>query len=167
MMIAETERLILREFTSTDSHFIIQLLNTEGWLRNIGNRNVTNVAQAVEFIEERLRPSYIQNGFGFYVVESKDSKTALGMCGLVRRDGLENVDVGYAFLPEHFGKGYAFESTSRIVQFAKEKVGLKALDAITIAANAPSIKLLERLGFHFETNILLNEEELMLYRKAL
>lgn len=89
------------------------------------------------------------------------------MCGLVKRDGLENVDVGYAFLPEHFGKGYAFESTSRIVRFAKEKVCLKALDAITIAANAPSIKLLEKLGFHFETNILLNEEELMLYRKAL
>lgn len=167
MMIAETERLTLREFTANDTDFIIRLLNTEGWLRNIGNRHVNSKEQAVEFIERRLQPSYTDNGFGFYIVESKSTKECLGMCGLVKRDGLDNVDVGYAFLPEHFGKGYAYESTNRVVQFAKEKVGLKILDAITIAENASSIKLLEKLGFHFERNIVLNEEELMLYRKVL
>lgn len=167
MKVIETERLVLREFTSGDSDFVIQLLNTEGWLRNIGNRHINSTEQAVEFIEGRLRPSYTTNGFGFYLVESKNERTCLGMCGLVKREGLENVDVGYAFLPQHFGKGYAYESSASVVEFAKGKLNMKTLDAITISPNAPSIKLLERLGFHFERNITLNEEKLMLFRKEL
>ena len=87
------------------------------------------------------------------------------MCGLVKREGLENVDIGYAFLPENFGRGYAYESSLAVVEFAKNKLKLKALDSITMSINKSSIKLLERLEFSFERNILLNNEELMLYRK--
>ena len=166
MKVIETERLILREFDTTDSEFIIKLLNTEGWLRYIGDRFVKDPKQGVEFIEGRLRPSYSEYGFGFYLVELKSNKEPLGMCGLVKRDGLDNVDIGYAFLPENFGKGYAYESSFAVVEFAKRKLKLKALDSITMSSNEPSIKLLERLGFSFEKNILLKGEELMLYRKV-
>lgn len=167
MIVITTERLVLREFEATDSEFIIKLLNTDGWLRYIGDRYVRDLKQGVEFIEGRLMPSYTEHGFGFYVVESKSTKECLGMCGLVKRDGLENVDIGYAFLPEHFGKGYAYESSLAVVEFAKDKLKLGSLDSITMSINAPSIKLLERLEFSFEKNILLNNEELMLYRKVL
>ncbi len=166
MNVLETERLILREFDINDSEFVIKLLNTEGWLRYIGDRRVKDPKQAEEFIEGRLRPSYTEHGFGFYVVESKSTKERLGMCGLVKRDGLENVDIGYAFLPENFGKGYAYESSVAVVEFAKEKLKLPGLDSITMRINEPSIKLLERLGFSFEKNIVLKGEELMLYRKT-
>lgn len=165
MIVITTERLVLREFEATDSEFIIKLLNTDGWLRYIGDRYVRDLKQGVEFIEGRLRPSYTEHGFGFYVVESKNTKECLGMCGLVKREGLENVDIGYAFLPENFGRGYAYESSLAVVEFAKNKLKLKALDSITMSINKSSIKLLERLEFSFERNILLNNEELMLYRK--
>ncbi|MDZ4664330.1 MAG: GNAT family N-acetyltransferase [Bacteroidota bacterium] len=166
MKVLETERLILREFEASDSEFIIQLLNTDGWLRYIGDRHVKEPKQAVQFIEGRLRPSYTDYGFGFYVVESKSSKECLGMCGLVKRDGLDNVDIGYAFLPQNFGKGYAYESSLAVVEFARENLKLKALDSITMSINEPSIELLERLGFSFEKNVLIKEEELMLFRKV-
>lgn len=166
MIVITTKRLILREFETSDSDFIIKLLNTEGWLRYIGDRYVKDLKQALEFIEGRLRPSYVEHGFGFYVVELKSTKECLGMCGLVKRDGLENVDIGYAFLPENFGKGYAYESSLAVVEFAKNKLGLKALDSITMSTNKPSIKLLERLEFSFEKNIVMKDEELMLFRKV-
>lgn len=167
MKVLETERLILREFETSDSEFVIKLLNTEGWLRYIGDRHVKDPKQGVEFIEGRLRPSYTEYGFGFYVVESKSNNECLGMCGLVKRNGLDNVDIGYAFLPENFGKGYAIESSLAVVKFAKENLKLKALDSITMSINEPSIKLLERLGFTFEKNVVIKDEELMLFRKTL
>jgi [ribosomal protein S5]-alanine N-acetyltransferase len=167
MKMIETERLILREFTAGDSDFVIELLNTGDWLRYIGNRHVNNRIQAKNFIEGRLRQSYIANSFGFYLVESKDNKIPLGMCGLVKREGLENVDLGYAFLPVHYGKGYARESSLAVLEFAEKELQLKVIDAITMSINDTSIKLLERLGFRFERNVVLNEEELMLYRRIL
>jgi RimJ/RimL family protein N-acetyltransferase len=163
----ETERLILREFTREDSRFILELLNTEGWLKYVGDRNVYNEKQAADFIEERLRPSYTERGFGFFLVESKKDKKPMGMCGLVKREGLENIDLGFAFLPEYFGKGFAFESCMPVIEFAKMDVKADILDAITMPINKNSIALLERLGFNYERNVMLNEEELMLFRKPL
>jgi ribosomal-protein-alanine N-acetyltransferase len=167
MKAINTERLLLREFVKNDAEFIRELLNTEGWLKYIGQRNVSNQPQAIAFIEGRLRPSYIEHGFGFFCVELKERGTPIGMCGLVKREGLENVDLGFAFLPAYFGKGYGIEACESVIHFAKTDMNLKALDAITMSINKSSIGLLERLGFHFERNIILNDEELMLYRKVL
>jgi RimJ/RimL family protein N-acetyltransferase len=163
----ETERLVLREFTKEDSGFILELLNTEEWLKYIGDRDVNNEQQGVDFIEGRLRPSYTEHGFGFFLVESKKDRAPMGMCGLVKREGLENIDLGFAFLPEYFGKGFAFESCISVIQFAKTDLKVNMLDAITMSINKNSIALLERLGFHYKRNVVLNEEELMLFRKRL
>jgi ribosomal-protein-alanine N-acetyltransferase len=165
MRTIQTERLTLREFKREDAVFIKDLLNTEGWLKYIGQRNVNNEKQAIEFIDGRLRPSYTEHGFGFYCVELKATKEKMGMCGLVKREGLENLDLGFAFLPEYFGKGYAFESCQSVLLFAKNELRLKVLNAITLRNNKSSIALLERLRFQFERNVVLNDEELMLFRK--
>ena len=162
-----TERLLLREFKLNDTDFIIKLLNSEGWLRNIGERHVHDPLQAQQFIEQRLKLSYTENGFGFFAVLLKGEDVPMGICGLVKRPGLENIDIGYAFLAEYFGKGYAYEACRAVMGFAKDTLGLKVLDAISISQNAASIRLLEKLEFVFERNILLNEEELMLYRRNL
>lgn len=167
MRVLQTERLILREFTKEDSAFIYELLNTEDWIKFIGQRNIHNEQIAIEFIEGRLRRGYAEHGFGFLSVQLKSSGEKMGMCGLVKREGLENVDLGFAFLPRYVGKGYAFEASQCVIEFAKTDFQMKALDAITMSINKNSIGLLERLGFHFERNVILDEEELMLFRKIL
>lgn len=89
------------------------------------------------------------------------------MAGLVKREGLDNIDLGFAFLPAYFGNGYGFEACQSIIHFAKNDLHIKNLDAVTLAINKRSIGLLERLGFNFVRNVLLNDEELMLFMKGL
>src|SRR6478672_9946174 len=107
MKILETERLILREIDETDDAFMLDLLNQPSFIKYIGDRNVRTLEQAREFIESRYRQSYRINGFGLYAVEVKDTNTAIGICGFVRRDSLPDADIGFAFLPQFEGKGYA------------------------------------------------------------
>ncbi len=167
MRTLQTPRLIMREFTKEDAAFIQELLNTEDWIKYIGQRNIHSEKDAIEFIEGRLRRGYAEHGFGFFCVELKSTGEKMGMCGLVKREGLENVDLGFAFLPRYAGKGYAFEGSQSVIEFAKTDFEMKTLDAITLFINKNSIGLLERLGFHFERNVVLEEEELMLFRKTL
>src|SRR5690349_10812658 len=116
MNILETQRLTLREFELDDAAFLLTLLNSPGWLKYIGDRNVRSIEDAEKYINDRLMSSYRTFGFGFYVVTAKDSEIPMGMCGLVKRDTLEDVDIGFAFLPEYFGKGYALESASAVLK---------------------------------------------------
>lgn len=186
MKILETERLILREFVESDADFVLDLLNQPSFIRYIGDRNVKTLEKAREVIENRYRASYRSDGFGFYAVELKpDAKTdaeteiehptsetenpLIGMCGFVKREELADVDVGFAFLPQHERKGYAYESAAAVMKYGRETLNLKRVVAITSVDNASSIKLLEKLGFKFEKlidfhgetiNLFANEEEL-------
>lgn len=164
-----TERLALREFTPDDADFIYRLLNSPGWLKYIGTRNIDSLDDARAYIANKLSPSYKQNGFGFYIAELKDTSSAVGMCGLAKREALDDVDLGFALLPEFEGKGYAYEASVEVIKFAKESIGLNKLAALTVHYNVPSIKLLEKLGMEFEKNIRMpgDEEKLMLYGKLL
>jgi RimJ/RimL family protein N-acetyltransferase len=165
MTITETDRLRLREFTLNDAPFILELLNTPGWLRFIGNRNMTKLSEAEMYISDVLISSYLKYEYGLYLVELKKGNTPVGMCGLVKRDYLEETDLGFALMPEYEGKGYALESAVAIINYTKQTLGLLKLSAITVKENTSSIKLLEKLNFKFEKTITSEGtgEELMLY----
>ncbi|WP_242927798.1 GNAT family N-acetyltransferase [Pontibacter vulgaris] len=147
--ILETERLRLREFILADTKFIIELVNTPGWIQYIGERNVKTDEQAVKYLENGPLKSYAQHGFGLYLAETKDDKKPIGMCGILKRDNLENPDIGFAFLPDFNGKGYAFEVASATLSYATNKLNLPTVLATVLPDNARSIKLLEKLGLRF------------------
>jgi [ribosomal protein S5]-alanine N-acetyltransferase len=164
-LVLETERINLRKFRVIDGEFIFRLLNSKEWLKNIGNRNISSRADAENYITGKLIPPYERSGFGFYLIELKKTGESAGMCGLVKREGLDDVDIGFALLPEYEGKGYAFEAATAVLDYAKNKLNMSRLAAVTIAENNGSIKLLEKLGLRFEKKIMLpgDNEELMLF----
>jgi RimJ/RimL family protein N-acetyltransferase len=166
MNILETERLRLREFTPEDASFIIELVNSPGWLKYIGDRNIKTTDQARAYLENGPIKSYHDNGFGLWMVENKVINTPMGMCGILKRETLEHPDLGFAFLHEYMGKGYAFEAATATLTFAKEKLNLQTLCAITVPDNQNSIKLLQKVGMRFNNRICFpnNPEELLMYR---
>ncbi len=176
MKILETERLVLREITEADDEFILELLNQPSFIRFIGDRNVKTLESAREFIETRYRKSYAENGFGLYLVELKpgvmptaichrSTATPIGICGFVRREGLPDADIGFAFLPQFEKNGFAFESASAVMKYGREKLNLEKVLAITTEDNHGSIRLLEKIGFRFERLIKLphDAEQLKLF----
>ena len=161
--ILRTPRLLLREFESGDVNFILRLLNSPGWLQFIGDRNVRTAEDAYDYLANGPQKSYAQNGFGLWGVEDAATGNLIGMCGLIRRNTLEDVDIGFAFLPEYEGKGYAFEIASAVLLFAKMNLQLQRIVAITVPENRRSVRLLEKLGMKFEKMIRMGEEDLMLF----
>jgi len=163
--ILETERLVLRQFTIDDATFIVELVNSPGWIEFIGERNIKTGEQARNYLRDGPLKSYEQNGFGLYLVELRNEKTPMGMCGIIKRDNLENPDIGFAFLPEFTGKGLAFEIANATMTYAKDKLKLPTIFAITVSANKSSIKLLEKIGMKFIKLFCFpdNKEELMLF----
>lgn len=162
--ILETERLILRQFNLTDAKFIVELVNTPGWLEFIGDRNIKTEEAAIHYLQSGPIKSYRANGFGLSMVETKDG-TPIGMCGILRRDTLENPDIGFAFLPEFMGRGYASEIATAILNYAKSHLNLETVLAITVPTNLKSIKLLEKIGLKYKQTIYSPEknDELMLF----
>jgi RimJ/RimL family protein N-acetyltransferase len=164
-ILIETERLILREFTIHDTAFIIALLNSDGWMEFIGDRNVKTEEEARNYLENGPLKSYEIFGYGLSLVELKSDKTPIGMCGIINRASLENPDIGFSFLPEYTGKGYAHEMAKATMVYAREILNLPTICAITVANNKASIKLLEKIGLEFMKPIYFPEdnEELLLY----
>jgi RimJ/RimL family protein N-acetyltransferase len=146
MFVVETERLILRHATADDAGFVLRLLNEPSFLRFIGDRGVRTLDDARRYIAERFTGSYERHGFGMWVVERPDTAGPLGISGIVRRDTLPGPDIGFAFLPEHWGRGYALESALAVRDHAMGALALPRLLAIANPDNAPSIRVLERLG---------------------
>ena len=150
MIILETERLVLRQLTIDDAEFILSLLNEPSFLRYIGDKKVRNIADAQQYILNGPMASYEQNGFGLYLVEARETHTPIGMCGLLKRAELDDVDIGFAFPPDFWGQGFASEAAKAVMDYARQTLKLQRIVAITNPDNEPSIKLLERLGFSFE-----------------
>ena len=159
MTILETERLIVRRLSSDDAEFILELLNQPSFLRYIGDKGVRNTDDALRYIQTGPQASYEQYGFGLYLVELKESGAAIGICGLIKRDSLPDVDVGFAFLPDYWSHGYASESASAVMTYGREVLGLKRILAITSLDNAASIRLLEKVGLKFEGLVKLAENQ--------
>ncbi len=157
MKILETNRLIIRRLSIEDADFILELLNEPSWLRFIGDKGVRTIADARDYILKGPIESYERFGFGLFMVELKEQGTPIGMCGLIKRDSLKDVDIGFAFLLKFWGAGYAHESASAVMEYGKSAFGLNRIVAITKPDNHSSIKVLEKLGFRFEQMIRLSE----------
>jgi RimJ/RimL family protein N-acetyltransferase len=169
MIELETERLTLREFSARDADFILNLLNEPSFIQNIGDRGVRTLADAEGYLERGPLASYAKHGFGLLAVSSKETGELMGMCGLIKRDTLDDVDLGYAFLPKFWSKGYAVEAARRVAVFAREIVGLARIVAIVDPLNTGSIRVLERIGMSFEKHVRLSKDdiELSLYAMRL
>jgi RimJ/RimL family protein N-acetyltransferase len=158
-MLLETQRLVIRELTLEDAPFFFELVNDPDWIRFIGDRNVQTVDDAKDYLQNRIFKSYEESGFGFYAVVLKSSNEVMGISGFVKRDELEHVDVGFAFLPKGRGKGYAFESTEALMNYGVKTFNFQKVLAIANNDNEPSHHLLKKLGFTFEKYVKLHDEE--------
>jgi RimJ/RimL family protein N-acetyltransferase len=154
-----TDRLIIRELTTDDAPFIIRLLNEPSFIHFIGDKGVRDIEGARQYILNGPVASYRQHGFGLYLVNRKPDDLSLGMCGLLKRDSLPDVDIGFAFLPEFWNKGYAFESASAVMNYGKDVLKITRIVAITNKDNDSSARLLEKLGLRFERLIRLANDE--------
>jgi RimJ/RimL family protein N-acetyltransferase len=150
MTLLQTGRLVLRQLTDDDAPFILTLLNEPSFLRYIGDKNVRSLADARAYIRTGPAASYERHGFGLCLVELNDSHTAIGMCGLLKRDELPDPDIGFAFLPDFWSKGFAFEAATAVLRDARERLKLPRVLAIVNPDNEASIKLLQKLGLRFE-----------------
>lgn len=148
--ICETGRLRVRHLTLDDAPFILELLNEPSFLRFIGDRQVRDLAGARGYLEHGPLASYRRFGFGLFLVEDLATGAPAGMCGLLKRDALEDVDLGFAFVPRWWGRGYALESARAVLDWARAQHHLGRVVAITNLDNEASIRLLEKLGFGFE-----------------
>ena len=153
MIVVETKRLRLRHFTADDAEFVLRLLNEPSFLQNIGDRGVRDVDDAVRYLENGPIASYAQHGHGLNAVLLKESGEPIGMCGLLKREQYDDVDVGYAFLPEFWGQGYAVEAASAVLEHGRRTLGLTRAIALVSPGNAGSVRVLEKLGFAFSRTV--------------
>lgn len=165
MTLLKTERLRLRAFTLQDASFILELLNSPQWITNIGDRRVTDLKAAEKYIADRYLPLYDETGIGAFVLELKDTQEIVGTCGLYKRPDLDHPDIGFALLPKHLKKGYAFEAANALMDYAKKELGISTILGITISENGSSRSLLEKLGLRHIDNIKMkgDDADLLLY----
>jgi len=161
----ETERLRLRRLDADDAPFVLRLVNEPSWLRFIGDRGVHDLDGARRYIAEGPQRLYASYGFGLFLVERRSDALPLGMCGLIKRDTLPDVDIGFAFLPEHWRHGYAREAAEATLRYAREQHRLSRVIAITSLDNVASGRLLERIGLQLEGTLRLagSSEEVRLF----
>ena len=165
MTVFETTRLTLRRLTTDDATFILELVNDPSWLRFIGDRGVRTLEDARAYLLKGPMASYERYGFGLFLVRRKEDGQSIGICGLLKRDVLPDVDIGFAFLPQFTRMGYAFEAASATLGYGRGALALKQIVAVTSPGNAASVRLLEKLGLKFEKMVRLTAEapEISLY----
>jgi [ribosomal protein S5]-alanine N-acetyltransferase len=163
--VLETDRLSLfrlSERSPDDCAFVLRQLNEPSFLRNIGDRGVRTLEQARDYVFARMVTSYRSHGYGLYRLQSKATGATIGTCGLVRRDALDAPDLGYALLPEFEGHGYATEAAGAVLSHAHTVLGQRRILAITNPDNTGSIRVLEKLGFRYQTMVRLSEDDIAL-----
>lgn len=161
-MTINTDHLIIQPLAEEHAVFIFELLNTEGWIKYIGNRNIQSTNDAVAYIQKiNTDPNII-----YWAVSFKDTNTTIGVVTLIKRDYLDSNDIGFAFLPAFSGKGYAYEAVKAVLNHIAIYKAITTIAAITLPGNISSIKLLEKLGLTFSRVIERNNEILHLYNGA-
>ena len=150
MSLFATDRLRLRDLAPEDAPFILELLNEPAFIQNIADKGVRTLDDARGYLLDGPMASYALHGFGLFAVELKESGIPVGICGLIKREGLEDVDIGFAFLERHWSKGYAVEAAAATLDYGFGALGLKRIVAITAPDNQSSSRVLERIGMRFE-----------------
>jgi ribosomal-protein-alanine N-acetyltransferase len=160
-----TERLKLRRLTAADADFMLGLMNEPAYIRFIADRGLRTVEAARAYLADGPLISYARHSFGLWLVAHKDSGQPIGVCGLLRRAGLEDVDLGYALRSEYWGRGYAAEAAAATLDYGRDELGLRRIVAIVSVDNERSTRLLERLGMRYERLIRLpdDDEDLKLF----
>lgn len=158
MKVIETDRLSLRHLSTADVQFVLQLLNEPSFIRYIGDKQVRTLDDARKYLLEGPVKSYATYGFGLNLVELKPDRTPIGMCGLLQRDTLPGPDIGFAFLPDYWNQGYAFEAAMAVMKHARENLGVDRVLAITSPDNDASAKLLTKIGLRFDRIVKLSED---------
>jgi RimJ/RimL family protein N-acetyltransferase len=154
-VIQASARLLLRELTANDAAFILELLNDPSFLRFIGDKGARTLADARRYIADGPRASYAHHGFGLYLVQRQPGGERIGICGLVKREALHDVDIGFAFLPAYWSQGYALEASQAVMHLARERFGIPRVVAITSLDNHGSMRLLHKIGLQFERTLCL------------
>jgi RimJ/RimL family protein N-acetyltransferase len=164
----ETERLRLRPVTVDDTELMLAIWNDPAFIRNVSDRGIRTVEQAREAIESGAQKLFEDYGYGPYCVSLKSDGTLIGICGLFKRDNLEDPDIGFGVLPDYCGNGYAGEAAAAVVNFARNELGITALTAIVSPTNAPSIGLIKKLGLTFDQMITMpgDDDAICLYSKV-
>lgn len=157
-LVLQTERLRLRWLTEEDAEFMLGLINEPSFIRNIGDKGIRTVEGARQYLLSGAIDSYERHGYGSYLVELLEDGTPIGICGLVNRAALQEIDVGYAFLPAFWGKGYAVESAAAVLAYGRAALGIARIVAIVAADNASSIRVLEKIGLRFEKKVQLSSD---------
>ncbi len=153
MKTIDTERLVLRHLTIEDDAFMLELMNEPDFIRFVADRGLRTKADAAAYLSEKILPSYARYGFGFYRVDLKDSGTAIGICGLVKRETLDWVDIGFSLLERFRGHGYALEAATAVMNYGRNVLKLRRVVGVTAPDNRNSIRLLEKLGLRFQEKI--------------
>lgn len=156
--VLETDRLALRHMTLDDAPFILQLVNEPSFLRYIGDKGVRDLDDAKGYIETGPLRSYDEFGFGLLLVALQGDGTPIGMCGLLKRDTLPDVDIGFAYLPAYWAQGYAYEAATAVLRYGYEQLGIPRIVAVTAVDNVASIRLLEKLGLRFDSIVRLTPD---------
>lgn len=165
MQFLTTTRLGLRRLAPDDAPFILRLVNEPSWLRNIGDRGVRTLADARRYIETGPMEMYARPGFGLHQVRLTARDEPIGICGLLKREALEDVDLGFALLPEHWGQGYAVEAAAAVMAHGRDALGLARIVAVVAPHNDASRRVLDKLGFRQERRLPLEPggDELLLF----
>lgn len=158
----ETERLLLQPVCLQDAIFYLELMNTPKWFQYIGDRNLHSVEDAEAYIQHKILSIFEGKQVTNYTVMRKIDKVKIGNCGLYHREGFDGVDIGFAFLPDYEGKGFAFEAASKVLQLAFENFGMNAVRAYTTEDNLDSIKLIEKLGLKRAGKVKFKEDKIEL-----
>lgn len=167
MLVYQTARLIIRKFELTDASFIVDLLNDDAFIKNIADKQVRTVDDAIEYMQKGPMASYDKFGFGLNMLELKGCHTPIGMCGLLKRDNLAYADLGFALLPQYYRQGYAKEASLAVLNEARTNYKLAKVAAVTALHNTSSNHLLKSLGFVFKKQIQFYQQETNYYEIAL
>ncbi|MGD8209769.1 MAG: GNAT family N-acetyltransferase [Desulfobacterales bacterium] len=158
-MIVETKRLILRNITIDDAEFILRLVNEPSFVSNIGDKGLKNLDDAEQFILKGYWTNQKRSGYGMFLVELKNKGDSIGGCGLLYRKFLDVTDIGFAFLPEYWNRGFAYEAAEAVLKYGHTTLGIKKIVGLTSADNLGSIKLLKKLGMDFEKTVKMSDDD--------
>ena len=164
-VVLETERLIIETVTTEDAAFYHELYQTPEWIRFVGKRDLPTVRDVEQQLQAGLLAAFAETGFGYYLVRNRAGE-AMGTCGFMKKQFLENYDFGFAFLPRYFRQGFGFEAGAAILEYGIKHFAFRRVDAVTIEENVASRRLLEKLGFEFQKVIVEpgTDTQLMLFR---
>lgn len=154
-----TARLLIEPLAITDENFILELVNTEGWIKFIGNRNIASQIEACEYIRKILDNKKIS----YWVVKLNDNGDKVGIITFIKRDYLEHHDIGFAFLPYFCKKGYAYEATKAVLEQLIRERNLSHIFATTVPENTSSVRLLKKIGLVFKKEIIVEKVKLHVY----